>query len=62
MTWVSITAKGNAGATVEVGPIDIDLLNKQKQELIATIWEDKDNILWGIVCMLDDICDAIRDE
>lgn len=57
-----ITAKGNAGVTVEVGPIDIDILNRQKQELVNLIWEDKDSILWGIVYMLDDICDAIEGE
>ena len=57
-----ITAKGNAGVTVEVGPIDIDILNRQKQELVNLIWEDKDSILWGIVYMLDDICDSIEDE
>lgn len=57
-----ITAKGNAGVTVEVGPIDIDILNRQKQELVNLIWEDKDSILWGVVYMLDDICDAIEDE
>lgn len=57
-----ITAKGNAGVTVEVGPIDIDILNRQKQELVNLIWEDKDSILWGIVYMLDDICDEIEDE
>ena len=57
-----ITAKGNAGVTVEVGPIDIDILNRQKQELVNLIWEDKDSILWGVVYMLDDICDVIEDE
>ena len=57
-----ITAKGNAGVTVEVGPIDIDILNRQKQELVNLIWEDKDSILWGVVYMLDDICDAIEEE
>jgi hypothetical protein len=47
---------------LDIGPIDTDLLNAQKQALVEMIWNDMDNILWGLVYMLDDICDAIEDE
>ena len=57
---VMVTARGTAGASVEVGPIDPKLLKDQLQELIELIWDDGDNILWGIVYMLEDIADEIE--
>ena len=55
MVW--ITSRGTAGVSVEVGPLDIDILKEQKKELLATIWEKEGSSLWGIVYMLDDILD-----
>jgi hypothetical protein len=55
-----VIAEGNAGVSVEVGPIDPKLLKDQLQELIELIWDDGDNILWGIVYMLEDIADEIE--
>lgn len=37
--------------------VDFDLLNKQRLMLVELIWEDKGSDLWGLVSMLDDICD-----
>ena len=54
---VSITARGSAGVSVEIGPIDIDMLKEQKKELLEMIWEKEGSSLWGIVEMLDDILD-----
>lgn len=54
---VSITAKGSAGLSVDIGPIDTQLLQKQKEALVEMIWDDEKNILWGLVYMLDDILD-----
>jgi len=57
-----ITAKGNAGVTVEIGPIDVSLLRKQNKLLVEMIWDDMDTILWGVVEMLNDVIDeAERD-
>ena len=50
-----IVAEGNAGVTIEFGPIDLDMLNDQYKELINLIWDDTDNILWGVVEMIGDI-------
>jgi len=55
MVW--ITSRGTAGVSVEVGPLDIDILKEQKKELLETIWEKEGSSLWGIVSMLDDILD-----
>ena len=52
---VMVTARGTAGVSVEIGPIDLDMLNDQYNELINLIWEDTDNILWGVVEMIGDI-------
>ena len=52
---VMVTARGTAGVSVEIGPIDIDMLNKQHIELIKLIADDEDNILWGLVHMVNDI-------
>jgi len=52
---VMVTARGTAGVSVEIGPIDIDMLNKQNIELIKLIADDEDNILWGLVHMVNDI-------
>ena len=60
MEMTKVVARGNAGATVEVGPIDPKLLKDQLQELIELIWDDGDNILWGIVYLLEDIADEIE--
>ena len=55
MVW--ITSRGTAGVSVEIGPLDIDILKEQKKELLETIWEKEGSSLWGIVSMLDDILD-----
>lgn len=47
---------------LDIGPIDVDMLNKQRLALVEKIWEEQDDILWGLVNMLDDICDAIEEE
>lgn len=39
--------------------IDVALLKEQKNALVDLIWDDEDNILWGIVNMLNDIHDAL---
>jgi hypothetical protein len=57
---VMVTARGTAGVSVEIGPIDIDILKEQKKELLETIWEKEGSSLWGIVYMLDDILDEVN--
>jgi len=52
---VMVTARGTAGVSVEIGPIDIDMLNKQHIELIKLIADDEDHVLWGLVHMVNDI-------
>ena len=59
---VSITARGTAGVSVEIGPIDIDMLKEQKKELLEMIWEKEGSSLWGIVYMLDDILDEVEND
>lgn len=39
--------------------IDLPMLKEQKMALLELIWDDEENILWGIVNMLDDIQDAL---
>ena len=55
MVW--ITSRGTAGVSVEIGPLDIDMLKEQKKELLENIWWMEGSSLWGIVYMLDDILD-----
>ena len=50
-----VTARGTAGVSVEIGPIDIDILNKQYIQLIKLIEHDEDHELWGLVYMIGDI-------
>jgi uncharacterized spore protein YtfJ len=52
---VMVTARGTAGVSVEIGPIDIDMLNKQYIQLINLIADDEDHDLWGLVHMIGDI-------
>jgi uncharacterized spore protein YtfJ len=52
---VMVTARGTAGVSVEIGPIDIDILNKQYIQLINLIADDEDHDLWGLVHMVGDI-------
>jgi hypothetical protein len=52
---VMVTARGTAGVSVEIGPIDIDMLNKQYNELIKLIASDENHVLWGLVYMVNDI-------
>jgi len=52
---VMVTARGTAGVSVEIGPIDIDMLNKQYIQLIKLIEDDEDHELWGLVHMVGDI-------
>jgi hypothetical protein len=58
---VAITARGTAGVSVEIGPLDIDMLKKQRIELLENIWKKEGSSLWGIVYMLDDILDEEED-
>lgn len=56
-----VIAKGNAGITIEIGPIDIDLLKKQANMIAdLTILNDDTHILWGVVEMLNDIIDEVE--
>lgn len=56
-----VIAKGNAGYTIEIGPVDMELLAEQKQLLLEMIWDieeqDRRFKLWGIVEMIDHIQD-----
>jgi hypothetical protein len=60
MKMTKVISKGKAGHTLEIGPIDIDILKKQHEQLVEMIWNDTDNILWGIVYMLEDVIDEIE--
>ena len=37
--------------------IDYKLLNEQKEELVALIFDKPDSILWGVVAILDALTD-----
>ena len=52
---VMVTARGTAGVSVEIGPIDVDILNDQYTALVDLIADDQKNILWGVVYMIGDI-------
>jgi hypothetical protein len=55
-----VIAKGNAGVTIEIGPIDIDMLKKQANMIAdLTILNEDTHILWGVVEMLNDIIDEV---
>ena len=57
---MNVVAKGNAGVTVEIGPIDIELLKKQANMIAdLTILNEDTHILWGVVEMLNDIIDGV---
>jgi hypothetical protein len=61
MEMVKVESKGNAGVTIEIGPIDIDLLKKQANMIAdLTILNDDTHILWGVVEMLNDIIDELE--
>ena len=48
---------------IEVKNVDMMLLQRQRQLLIAKLWNDKDSELWGLVEMLDEIEDyALENE
>ena len=48
---------------IEVKNVDMMLLQRQRQLLIANLWNDKDSVLWGLVEMLDEIEDyALENE
>jgi hypothetical protein len=57
---VMVTARGTAGVSVEVGPIDPKLLKDQIENLIDLIISDGDSPLWGVVYFLEDIADEIE--
>jgi uncharacterized spore protein YtfJ len=59
---VMVTARGTAGVSVEIGPIDLDMLNKQNIQLIKLIEHDEDNILWGLVHMVNDILWEVKND
>ena len=59
---VMVTARGTAGVSVEIGPIDIDMLNKQYKELIKLIASDENHVLWGLVYMIGDILNEVNVE
>ena len=43
----------------DVNNVDSALLNEQRKSLVKLIWEDGDTELWGLVNLLDVICDGI---
>lgn len=47
----------NGNVDVVIGPVDIPLLKEQIEILIEMIWDEPDNITWGIVEMLNDVVD-----
>jgi len=59
---VMVTGMGTAGTSVEIGPIDIDMLNKQYKELIKLIASDENHVLWGLVYMIGDILNEVNVE
>jgi hypothetical protein len=44
----------------DLSNIDLTLLNLQKNELIDYIYNEPDNILWGIVELLDALTDQLE--
>lgn len=42
---------------IHIKNVDIKLLDKQRKQLIKKIWNEPNSIIWGIVNMLDDVCD-----
>jgi hypothetical protein len=44
----------------DLSNIDLTLLNLQKNELIDYIYNEPDNILWGIVELLDALTDQME--
>lgn len=50
---------------IVVEKVDIKLLNEQRLALTKLLWDESkynDHILWGLVEMLDTICDKHMDE
>lgn len=39
--------------------IDLELLVFQKHELVRRFWNEPDNVVWGLIEMLDNIQDTI---
>jgi hypothetical protein len=48
----------NVGQYLAIANIDYELLAKQRNLLVVTIWQDKESELWGLVNMLDELIDA----
>jgi hypothetical protein len=46
----------------DLSNIDLTLLNLQKNELVDYIYNEPDNILWGIVELLDALTDQMEGE
>jgi hypothetical protein len=44
----------------DLSNIDLTLLNLQKNELVDYIYNEPDNILWGIVELLDALTDQME--
>ena len=44
----------------DLSNIDLTLLNLQKNELVDYIYNEPDNILWGIVELLDAVTDQME--
>ena len=40
--------------------IDYELLIKQKEELIAFIWDKPESNLWGLIGILDSLTDGLE--
>jgi len=48
----------NVGQYLAIANIDYELLAKQRNLLVVTIWQDKESELWGLVNLLDELIDA----
>ena len=46
---------------LDLSNIDLSLLHEQKNALVESIWNDPENILWGLVGLLDSITDQMED-
>jgi hypothetical protein len=42
---------------IAIGPVDLELLERQRNILLDLIWDDSDNDLWGLIEMLNDMID-----
>ena len=43
---------------IMIPSVDLDILKLQHQDLIEALWDKPDDILWGLVEMLDYVLDT----